>query len=84
MPCPLGYECADAPDECDSATGVECAGVCRPTPPPPCTSDQDCAVIAAPCQMCADGTAGCPQSTCVAGQCETKFPCGRNDDPTAG
>jgi hypothetical protein len=84
--CPPGYECVDAPDECDPANGgADCPGFCRPAPPPPCASDEECAVIAAPCQVCADGTAACPRSFCENGQCRAEFPtCERGMDPNAG
>jgi len=49
-----------------------------------CASDQDCPELGAPCTMCPDGTASCPTSACVNGQCEVSFsPCGEYD-PCAG
>jgi hypothetical protein len=76
--CPDGYECIDSPDECDPNNGgADCPGFCRPLPGNGCASDADCVVIGAPCQMCADGTAACPRSSCVNGECRAEFPtCG--------
>lgn len=73
-PCPPGYECADDPgDDCDQNHGADCPGICRPAPNPGCSSDADCVVIAAPCRICPDGTAACPQSSCVNGACQVDF-----------
>jgi hypothetical protein len=45
-------------------------------------SDADCVVIGAPCQVCPDGTAACPRSSCTNGQCQAEFPgCGGTTDP---
>jgi hypothetical protein len=79
--CPDGYECVDTPDECDPNNGgADCPGFCRPVPGNSCGSDADCAVIGAPCQLCADGTAACPRSFYANGECKAEFPsCG--DDP---
>jgi hypothetical protein len=78
--CPPGYQCADVPDDCAPDNGgADCPGVCRPAPGGSCASDAECPVIAAPCQMCADGTAACPRAACVNGQCQAEFPsCGDN------
>jgi hypothetical protein len=81
--CPDGYECVDAPDDCDPENGgADCPGFCRPAPGEACMSDADCVVIGAPCQVCPDGTAACPRSSCTNGQCQAEFPgCGGTTDP---
>lgn len=72
--CPPGFECADDPnDECDPATGgADCRGICRPVPAPNCSRDDEC-VIGAPCRICADGSAACPEPKCVNGACHVEF-----------
>jgi hypothetical protein len=73
--CPEGYECVDVPDECDPENGgADCPGFCRPSPSGGCTDDAGCPVIGAPCVLCADGTAACPSSSCVNGECRAEFP----------
>jgi hypothetical protein len=72
--CPPGYECAfESSDGCDPATGADCQGVCKPAMSGGCSSDADCPVIGAPCELCADGTAACPRSFCEDGVCQAKF-----------
>jgi hypothetical protein len=40
-----------------------------------CKSDADCSLVGgAPCELCADESAACPSSKCVAGQCQLDFP----------
>jgi hypothetical protein len=38
-----------------------------------CTSDSECPAVGAPCQLCNDGGANCPQSYCVNGACTVKW-----------
>jgi hypothetical protein len=76
VPCPNGYECVDDPnDNCDPKNGgADCGGVCQPITSPSCTSDMDCPQLGAPCAVCPDGSAVCPSSTCVNGQCTVTRP----------
>jgi hypothetical protein len=69
--CPPGLECVDDPsDECDPAKGgADCAGVCQPVEPTTCKSNDDCPPLKMDCSVCPDGTATCPKSICVNGQC---------------
>jgi hypothetical protein len=73
--CPDGYTCVDdASDDCDPTHGgADCPGICQPAPGKACSSDADCPQIGAPCQLCADGTAACPRSLCINGQCGAEF-----------
>jgi hypothetical protein len=73
--CPDGYACVDdASDDCDPAGGgADCPGICQPAPGKGCSSDADCPQIGAPCRLCADGTAACPRSLCINGQCGAEF-----------
>ena len=83
--CPPGYECIDAMDDCvPDQGGADCPGFCRPAPARSCASDAECPVIAAPCQICADGSTACPRSSCENGQCRFEFPtCEPGMGPTA-
>ena len=74
--CKPGYECVDDPsDNCDPANGgADCGGLCQPVEFRQCTTDAECPFIGAPCIRCADGTAACPESLCVNGQCNVVFP----------
>ena len=75
--CPAGYVCTDDPaDSCRGGPAADCPGVCRLPATAECTSDADCPQLRAACSVCADGTASCPQSYCVNGQCAVDFkPC---------
>ncbi len=45
-----------------------------PSPSPVCKADSDCPKIRAACKMCGNGSASCPTSTCVRGQCQVNWP----------
>ncbi len=69
--CPDGFECVDDPaDDCDPTQGgADCGGLCQPVEARQCTTDEECPQVLAPCSICPDGTAACPQSVCNDGQC---------------
>jgi hypothetical protein len=73
--CPPGYDCVDvAGDDCDPNNGgADCPGICTPAQPPACRDDAECAVMAAPCRVCPDGTSACPRPLCKDGQCSIDF-----------
>jgi hypothetical protein len=71
--CPEGQVCIDDPaDTCAPPEGADCGGICVPGQQA-CTSDADCPAIGAPCQLCSDGSAACPHSSCESGQCRFRF-----------
>lgn len=74
--CPPDYKCVDDPsDTCDPAKGdADCTGICQPAEPGTCESDADCPKLMIECSSCADGTAACPSSSCVNGQCAVMAP----------
>ena len=76
FPCPDGFTCVDDPsDGCDPKKGgADCGGICQPIAGRSCATDTDCPALGIMCSVCPDGTAACPSSTCVNGQCTAVVP----------
>lgn len=58
----------DAYGKCGSGTPE-----CTPLPGGQCMTAMDCPQSLAPCEICADGSAACPTTDCINGQCVTSF-----------